>query len=271
MRGLVGSQHPDGIHDLPPLGFVGGGELVDADAQGVGPVDDLVLDVGDVGDIGHVEPGEEQVPPQDVEDQGEPSVSQVGHPVDGRTAHVHGDPAGHPQPERRDLAGGGVVERQHAGYGNPIMTTDATGATDPMAGPSGIPEKPGLEGLEAAWSARWDAAGTYTFDRTAARAQVYSIDTPPPTVSGSLHIGHVFSYTHTDAMARFHRMRGRRPSSTPWVGTTTGSPPSAGSRTTSGSVATRASPSTPPSRRRPNRPRTRSPSRAPTSWRSATS
>ncbi len=89
------------------------------------------------------------------------------------------------------------------------MTTDATGATDPMAGPSGIPEKPGLEGLEAVWSPRWDAAGTYTFDRTAARPQVYSIDTPPPTVSGSLHIGHVFSYTHTDAMARFHRMRGK--------------------------------------------------------------
>jgi valyl-tRNA synthetase len=89
------------------------------------------------------------------------------------------------------------------------MTTDATGATDPMAGPSGIPEKPGLEGLEAVWSARWDAAGTYIFDRTASRPQVYSIDTPPPTVSGSLHIGHVFSYTHTDAMARFHRMRGK--------------------------------------------------------------
>ena len=89
------------------------------------------------------------------------------------------------------------------------MTTDATGATDPMAGPSGIPEKPGLEGLEAVWSTRWEAAGTYTFDRTAPRPQVYSIDTPPPTVSGSLHIGHVFSYTHTDAMARFHRMRGK--------------------------------------------------------------
>src|SRR5699024_9134560 len=36
----------------------------------------------------------------------------------------------------------------------------------------------------------------YSFDRSVERDQVYSIDTPPPTVSGSLHVGHVFSYTH---------------------------------------------------------------------------
>jgi valyl-tRNA synthetase len=54
----------------------------------------------------------------------------------------------------------------------------------------------------------WEREGTYRFDRTAAREGVYSIDTPPPTVSGSLHVGHVFSYTHTDAVARYQRMRG---------------------------------------------------------------
>src|SRR5262245_11815311 len=72
-----------------------------------------------------------------------------------------------------------------------------------------LPEKPALEGLEAKWSPRWEEAGVYRFDRTKTRADIYSIDTPPPTVSGSLHVGHVFSYTHTDLIARFHRMRGR--------------------------------------------------------------
>ena len=72
-----------------------------------------------------------------------------------------------------------------------------------------LPEKPALEGLEAKWMARWDTDGVYRFDRTAPRGEVYSIDTPPPTVSGSLHVGHVFSYTHTDILARYQRMRGR--------------------------------------------------------------
>ena len=72
-----------------------------------------------------------------------------------------------------------------------------------------IPEKPSLEGLEAKWRQQWDADGTYRFDRTKTRAEVFSIDTPPPTVSGSLHPGHVFSYTHTDLIARYQRMRGK--------------------------------------------------------------
>src|SRR5688500_7108456 len=72
-----------------------------------------------------------------------------------------------------------------------------------------VPDKPALEGLETKWQQRWDADGTYAFDRTRPRDQIFSIDTPPPTVSGSLHIGHVFSYTHTDVIARFQRMRGR--------------------------------------------------------------
>jgi valyl-tRNA synthetase len=72
-----------------------------------------------------------------------------------------------------------------------------------------VPEKPALEGLEARWAEQWEASGTYRFDRMRSRDEVYSIDTPPPTVSGSLHVGHVFSYTHTDLVARFQRMRGK--------------------------------------------------------------
>jgi valyl-tRNA synthetase len=72
-----------------------------------------------------------------------------------------------------------------------------------------VPDKPALEGLEEKWTLRWEADETYRFDRSAPREQVYSIDTPPPTVSGSLHVGHVFSYTHTDVVARFQRMSGK--------------------------------------------------------------
>jgi valyl-tRNA synthetase len=74
--------------------------------------------------------------------------------------------------------------------------------------PAAIPERPGLEGLEQRWSAQWDADRVYRFDRTQGRENVYSIDTPPLTVSGSLHVGHVFSFTHTDTIARYRRMRG---------------------------------------------------------------
>ena len=72
-----------------------------------------------------------------------------------------------------------------------------------------VPDKPGLEGLEAKWDAEWEASGIYRFDATRPRPEVFSIDTPPPTVSGSLHVGHVFSYTHTDIIARYRRMAGQ--------------------------------------------------------------
>ena len=75
--------------------------------------------------------------------------------------------------------------------------------------PITLPEKPALEGLEAKWNDVWAREGTYRFEPGRPRAEVYSIDTPPPTVSGSLHVGHVFSYTHTDVVARFQRMRGK--------------------------------------------------------------
>jgi valyl-tRNA synthetase len=74
---------------------------------------------------------------------------------------------------------------------------------------AGLPERPSLDGLEDKWARRWQEEGTYAFDRSKERSEVYAIDTPPPTVSGELHMGHVFSYTHTDTVARFQRMHGK--------------------------------------------------------------
>ena len=71
-----------------------------------------------------------------------------------------------------------------------------------------VPDKPSLEGLEPTWNDRWEHAGTYRFDRSKSRDQIYSVDTPPPTVSGSLHMGSVFGYVQTDSLVRYHRMRG---------------------------------------------------------------
>ena len=90
---------------------------------------------------------------------------------------------------------------------NPSTQTPETTSTDPRA--VVVPERPALEGLEEKWSRTWADNDTYAFDRTQPRENVYSIDTPPPTVSGSLHVGHVYSYSHTDLIARYQRMQGK--------------------------------------------------------------
>ncbi|MHB8189574.1 MAG: valine--tRNA ligase [Ferrimicrobium sp.] len=78
-----------------------------------------------------------------------------------------------------------------------------------MASRISVPQSVQLEGLEDKWLARWESDQTYRFDPSVPAEAVYSIDTPPPTVSGSLHIGHVFSYTHADIIARYQRMQGK--------------------------------------------------------------
>ena len=80
--------------------------------------------------------------------------------------------------------------------------------TAPRPG-STIPDRPSLEGLEEKWDGVWSEQQLYAFDPDTTRDQVFSIDTPPPTASGSLHIGHVFGYSQADMIARYQRMRGK--------------------------------------------------------------
>ncbi len=60
---------------------------------------------------------------------------------------------------------------------------------------------------EAYWQKFWEDENVFTFD-AASKKKVYSIDTPPPTISGKLHVGHASSYTQGDMVARYHRMKG---------------------------------------------------------------
>jgi valyl-tRNA synthetase len=62
---------------------------------------------------------------------------------------------------------------------------------------------------ESRWDKEWQQSGIYQYDEKRGREETFVVDTPPPTVSGSLHVGHVFSYTHTDLIVRHQRMLGK--------------------------------------------------------------
>src|SRR5690606_4276852 len=62
---------------------------------------------------------------------------------------------------------------------------------------------------EKRWNEQWQSSGLYHWDETRGRDETFVVDTPPPTVSGSLHVRHVFSYTHAVVMVRYQRMRGK--------------------------------------------------------------
>jgi len=61
---------------------------------------------------------------------------------------------------------------------------------------------------EPRWQRYWDDERIFRFDHEDTTRPVFSVDTPPPTVSGAIHMGHVFSYTQAEAIARFWRQRG---------------------------------------------------------------
>lgn len=71
-----------------------------------------------------------------------------------------------------------------------------------------FPSKYKFSDSEKKWQQFWQKQGVYLWDRNETRDRTYVVDTPPPTVSGQLHIGHVYSYTHTDFIVRYQRMKG---------------------------------------------------------------
>jgi valyl-tRNA synthetase len=79
----------------------------------------------------------------------------------------------------------------------------------PTIDPKTLPAHFESEKAEVRWNQVWQERGLYQYDETRSREETFVIDTPPPTVSGSLHVGHVFSYTHADVIARYQRMRGK--------------------------------------------------------------
>jgi valyl-tRNA synthetase len=72
-----------------------------------------------------------------------------------------------------------------------------------------LPQKLDIKQLEKKWQEEWAKNGVYSFDESLPRSENFVIDTPPPTVSGSLHMGHIFSYTQADFVARYQRMKGK--------------------------------------------------------------
>jgi len=72
-----------------------------------------------------------------------------------------------------------------------------------------IPKKYKSKEIEDRWKERWAETKIYAWDPTRGRDETFVVDTPPPTVSGSLHVGHLFSYSHPDFIVRYQRMRGK--------------------------------------------------------------
>jgi len=75
--------------------------------------------------------------------------------------------------------------------------------------PETLPKHFDSQEAEKRWNEVWQTSGIYHYDPSRGRDETFVVDTPPPTVSGSLHVGHVFSFTHADVITRYQRMRGK--------------------------------------------------------------
>ena len=87
--------------------------------------------------------------------------------------------------------------------------TRAASGTVRSIDPATLPKHFEADRVEQAWDEAWQRDGVYHYDETRPREETFVVDTPPPTASGSLHIGHVFSYTQADVVVRYQRMRGK--------------------------------------------------------------
>jgi len=92
----------------------------------------------------------------------------------------------------------------------PPPAPGASAASGPVrpVDPQRLPRHFEAAEAERRWHAFWQREGIYRWDPSRPREETFVVDTPPPTASGSLHVGHVFSYTHTDVIVRYKRMRG---------------------------------------------------------------
>lgn len=77
-----------------------------------------------------------------------------------------------------------------------------------MSSKNQTPSSYNFKEREQYWQKFWEDNGIYIFNENSQKS-LFNIDTPPPTISGKLHLGHVFSYTHAEVIVRYNRMAGK--------------------------------------------------------------